>query len=298
MKKLSALTALAALCMTGATTGCFRSTKLVQKTMAPDVYQSSSVEQIEKDVSARDAAIKSLQANVLITASVGGGKTGKITTYTSFRGYIFVRKPQDLRVILQLPIMGSRALDMVSDGKTFTLVHATAGHGDEWLRGANTVTTPSKNGLENLRPEVFFDSMLVPGVKQNEYVSLDESTRIMPSPDKKRVAIEEPDYDLTISKVKANNVLQTMRVLHISRVTMLPFQQDIYDDQGRVVTSASYDRYQEVNGIKFPTLIVMKRPLDEYSLKIDVTKLTMNPTLDDDQFDLKIPAGVTVKEMK
>lgn len=249
-----------AMTMMGLSSGCFRSTKLVQKTMAPDVYHSTSVEQLEKDVQSRDAAIKTLNASVLITASEGGGKTGKVTTYTSFRGYIFVRKPKDLRVILQLPVVGSRALDMVSNGDSFTLLIPPR---NKAIVGTNTVTTPSKNGLENLRPSVFLDSLLVPAVAADEYVSLNESTRIMPSPDKKRVAIEEPDYDLTISKVKAGNVLRTTRVLHISRVTMLPFQQDIYDEQGRVVTSALYDNYKEFNGVMFPTTIVMKRPLDE-----------------------------------
>ena len=45
-----------------------------------------------------------------------------MTEYTSLKGYIFVRKPGDLRVLLQLPVMGSRALDMVSDGRQFTLL--------------------------------------------------------------------------------------------------------------------------------------------------------------------------------
>jgi outer membrane lipoprotein-sorting protein len=47
----------------------------------------------------------------------------------------------------------------------------------------------------------------------------------------------------------------------------------------------------------FPTLITIKRPVDLYSLKIEVTKLTVNETFDSDQFELKIPAGVTVQKM-
>ncbi|WP_263369884.1 LolA-like protein [Granulicella cerasi] len=288
----------AAFAILGIPKSCYQTTKLVQKTMAPDIYHSTSVDQIEKDTSARDASIKTLNASVLITASQGGGKTGKVVTYTSFRGYIFVRKPNDLRVILQLPVLGSRALDMVSDGKMFTLVHATAGHGDAWMHGSNTVTTPSKNGLENLRPGVFFDSLLVPGVAADEFVSLNESTRIVPLPDKKRVSMEEPDYDLTISKVKSGNVLRTVRVLHISRVDMLPFQQDIYDEQGRVVTSATYEKYKTFNNVQFPSVITMQRPLDQYSLKVEITKMTINGELEDDQFELKPPPTVTVQELK
>jgi len=235
---------------------------------------------------------------VLITASTGGGKEGKVTEYTAFRGYIFVRKPGDLRVILQLPLIGSRALDMVSDGKDFTLVHATGGHGDVWIQGSNTVTKPSKNGLENLRPAVFLDSLLVPGVSADEFVALNESTRIVKLAGKKNEDMEEPDYDLAVLKLKNGKVLQTLRTIHFNRVTMLPYQQDIYNDSGQIVTQTIYDNYKTYAGQQFPSLITISRPLEEYSLKVQITKLTLNETLEDDQFELKIPAGVTVQKME
>ena len=266
--------------------------------MAPDVYRSAPVEVIEKEVSDRDAAIKTLNASVLVTAKTGGGKTGKETTYTSVKGYIFLRRPRNLRVLLQAPVLGSRAVDMVSNGEDFTLFYATLGHGDKWVTGPNKVTTKSANGLENLRPPVFFDALLVPPVAQNQFVTMTESTRLLPSPGKKRVEIEEPDYDLTVSEVKSGNVLRTVRVVHISRVTMLPFQQDTYDEAGQVVTQTSYDHYQKFNGVDFPMLVDIVRPLDQYELKVQITKLTMNEDLPDDQFKLEIPAGATVQKLQ
>ena len=278
-------------------TGCFRTTRIVQRTQAPDMYKSTSVENLERIISERDATIKTLNASVLLTASTGGGKEGKVVTYTSFKGYIFIRKPNDLRVLLQLPVLGSRALDMVSSDDHFTLVYTSPGHGDVWREGTNKVTTPSKNGLENLRPPVFFDSMMVPGVSEDEFVSLTDSTRVLAPQSKHQPAIEEPDYDLAVLKRGSGNTMRLERLVHFSRVTLLPFQQDIYDDKGEVVTSATYDKYQDFNGIQFPTVINIKRPLDEYALKLQVTKLTMNQPLEDDQFELKIPAGVTVQKM-
>ena len=297
MKRLSLLPVMCAM-LAGPVflTGCFSSTHLVQMTQAPDMFRSAGVEQIEKEVSERDSAIHTLNASVLITASVGGGKTGKVTEYTSFKGYIFVRKPRDLRVILQLPVIGSRALDMVSDGTGFTLMHAST-HGDVWMQGSNTVASPSKNALENLRPPVFFDSLLVPGVTADEFVTMPESTRLITPADKHKPVIEEPDYDLIVMKRKNAGILQLERVLHISRVNMLPYAQDIYDDNGKVVTHTTYDKYQPVNGQQFPMLINISRPLDQYSLKIEVTKLTLNEPLEDDQFQLPVPAGVTVQKM-
>ncbi len=283
---------------TAGLTGCFSTTRLVQKTQAPEVYRTETVEQLEKDVADRDSAIKTLNAQVLITASVGGGTTGKVTEYTSFKGYLFVQRPDQLRVLMQKPVIGSRALDMVSSGDHFTMVRATVSGGDVWAQGSNTVTQPSKNGLENLRPPVFLNSLLVPGGGPDEYVTLTESMRVMQPESKHHDAIQEPDYDLSFSKVKSGHMLQLERVIHISRVTTLPFQQDIYDESGKLVTQAKYENYQKYGDLQFPTLITITRPLDEYSLKIEVTKLTLNQTFEADQFELKVPDGVKVQEMR
>src|ERR1700759_3984405 len=99
--------------MAAGLTGCFSSTHLVQKTQAPGVYKTASVDDLEKAISDRDAAFKTLSLQVLVTASVGGSKEGKVTEYTSFNGFIFIKKPSDVRVILQLPVLRSRALDVV-----------------------------------------------------------------------------------------------------------------------------------------------------------------------------------------
>jgi outer membrane lipoprotein-sorting protein len=294
MGKFRAVPVLLLGCTVGLT-GCIKTTRLVQKTMPPEMFRSAGVETLQQEVSARDSAIQTLNASVLITASTGGGTTGKVTTYTSFRGYIFVRKPRDLRVILQLPVIGSEALDMVSNGASFKL-YIPPRH--KAIVGTNVVTKPSKNGLENLRPAVFFDSLLVPGVTPDEYVALNESTRIVPVPGKKNQAIQEPDYDLAIMKQKDGKVLQTLRVIHINRINMLPYQQDIYNAAGQIVTQAVYDDYKDFSGVQFPSVITIKRPLDEYSLKVQITKLTLNQPLADDQFELKIPTWVVVQKME
>ncbi len=296
MRNLRALSVLV-VAMTGGLTGCFSTTRRVLKTEAPTVYQTASVEQVEQQVSQRDAALRTLKAQVQITATTGGSKEGKLKEYTSFTGYIFVQKPADLRVILQLPLIGSSALDMVSDGKTFTLKRASS-HGNVWMQGTDKVTTPSKNGLENLRPAVFLDSLLVPGVHPGEFVTMTESSRVLQEDLHHKTETIEPDYNLTVLKTTTGNILHVQRVVRINRVTMLPYQQDIYDDKGEVVTQATYEDYQTYGGQQFPAVITIRRPLDEYSLKIDVTKLTLNRTFEADQFELTIPPGTTVQKLQ
>jgi outer membrane lipoprotein-sorting protein len=41
--------------------------------------------------------------------------------------------------------------------------------------------------------------------------------------------------------------------------------------------------------------IEIKRPAQQLGLAITITKLTLNQKLDDDQFELKFPEGVTPK---
>ena len=43
--------------------------------------------------------------------------------------------------------------------------------------------------------------------------------------------------------------------------------------------------------------LFIKRPLDEYTLKIDILKLALNQKLEDDQFALEIPPNYVVKKM-
>jgi outer membrane lipoprotein-sorting protein len=297
MKNFRALSVML-LAMTGGLTGCFSTTSRVLKTQEPTVFQTASVESVEQQLSERDAAIKTLNAQVQITATTGGGKEGKVKEYTSFTGYIFVQKPANLRVLLKLPLLGSRALDMVSTGDTFTLMHATASQGDKWVQGTNKVTTPSKNGLENLRPAVFLDSLLLPGVPTGEFVTMTETSRVLREDVHHKTEAVEPDYDLSVLHTTRGNVLQVQRVIHINRVTMLPYEQDIYDDDGEVVMQTTYENYQMYGGQQFPALITIRRPLDEYSLKIDVTKLTLNEAFEADRFVLTIPPGTVVQKLQ
>jgi outer membrane lipoprotein-sorting protein len=286
------------LVLTAGLTGCLSTTRAVKKTelAPPEAYKTATAEELEQKLEAQYAAIKTLNAQVLVTATTGGSNEGEEKEYTSLKGYITVQQPENLRVILQVPVIGSRAMDMVSDGKSFTLMHASA-HGDVWIQGSNEVTAPSKNGLDNLRPGVFLNSLLVAGVGPEEYVTLTASTREIAPETRRHDAVLEPTYDLAIGKLKGRHVLQRERVLHINRLTLLPFGQDVYNAGGQIDTQTTYDKYEVYQGQQFPSVITIKRPLDEYSLKIEIVKLTLNAAFEADQFDLPVPAGVVVKKM-
>ncbi len=282
--------------------GCYKTTRIVEKNVAPSVVKDATVDDLVKQLNGNYEAIKSFRASVTIAASTGGGRTGKVTDYTAFKGYILMRKPRDLRVILQVPAFGSVAMDMVSDGTNFKLIIPFQ---NKARVGTDEVKTPSKNSLENLRPGIFFDSILLRSVGADEFVTVTASERTLPADpttQKTHTILIEPDYDLVIlgrpkDAAADKQTMTTRRVIHYSRETLLPYKQDIYDEAGRVVTTVNYSKYQKYGEIEFPSEIDITRPFDEYALKIAIVKLTPIQTLDDEDFKLEIPAGMTVQRM-
>ena len=280
------------------TTGCLYHTRILEKPLPPSVVVSASADQLIQIVNQQYDAIHSLSATVLIRASVGGAHKGKVTDYTSVRGFILLRKPDMLRVLGLLPVLETRAFDMASNGNQFTLLMPTK---NKAMMGTDAVAKPSPNPLENLRPSVFLDSMLVRNVTPDELVYVTNDVRVVRDLRTKRL-MEEPDYDLGILRHKnsTSNELVPVRVVHISRADLLPYQQDVYDANGTLVTKATYSKYQTFGPekLEFPTEITIQRPQDEYEIDLSIQKLTLNLPLADDQFQLKIPTGTAIKHLQ
>jgi outer membrane lipoprotein-sorting protein len=248
-----------------------------------------------KQLATRYDATQTFNAGVEISATTGGGLQGKEVQTLSFAGYILMRKPEFLRVLLLVPVVRTQALDLVSDGDKFKLYIPPRKRA---IVGSNTVTTTSKNGLENLRPDVFFDSMFIQGPEQDEIMSMTTDIRVIESGKKKQDLIEEPAYALQILKRPEGTQARTLRVIHINSTDLLPYQQDIYDKDGQVVTKAYYSNYTFYGTTPYPSKIVIERPRDHYSLTVLITKLALNGHLDDDQFELKIPEGIAIETLK
>lgn len=277
------------MCLLPALTGCLRTTRSVIQTHPPQQVLSSSLQALVADTTKRYDAIHTLNAKVEVAASTGGGKQGKVVEYTTFTGYVLLRKTGELRFVGLAPVVGSKLMDMVTDGKTFTIVIPPKSRA---IVGSNEVSVPSSNPLENLRPTIFSDAFLIRSAAANEMVSLVSDERIyQPDPTRKFV-VNEPEYDIGIYRVVSNsNELKTQRVIHVGRATLLPYQQDIYDAQGQLVTVVDYDDYKLFGETMFPSRITIHRPLDQLNLVLTVTRLAVNQTLEDDQFEMPhIPA--------
>jgi len=266
------------------------------KTHAPEQVLTSSLDQIVKSTTDRYDSIKTLKASVVMQASTGGGKEGKVVDYTSFNGYILIRQPNDFHFLGLLPAVHTRMVDMVSNGQTFTLAIPPKSRA---IIGSNAVTTPSSNPLENLRPAMFVDSLLIRSAKPDELVSLVSDERIYQPDSSKKSLLDEPVYELGIFQhVTDSQELKAQRVIHIGRSTLKPFQQDMYDERGQLVTVANYEEYKLFGDTTFPSKITIRRPLDQITLHITITELSVNQPLEDDQFVApRIPASYQVQHL-
>ena len=75
---------------------------------------------------------------------------------------------------------------------------------------------------------------------------------------------------------------------------MLPHRQLLYTQNAELATDARYEDYKEYSGIKFPNVIEIYRPQEEYDITLTIVKLQLNQPLSDDQFVLLQPPGAEV----
>ena len=72
-----------------------------------------------------------------------------------------------------------------------------------------------------------------------------------------------PEYVLNITRHNPGSRNDTpVRVITLHRDDLLPYQQDLYDDDGNLETQVSYTKYTEFGGGKYPSLVTIKRPLE------------------------------------
>jgi outer membrane lipoprotein-sorting protein len=279
--------------------GCLYHTHKVEKTTLAGPAMDASVAQLVNEVNDRYSAVNSLTATVDFQATTGGARQGKQTDITPFHGYILLRKPAMLRVLALLPVVRTHAFDLASDGQTFKLVIPPRSRA---IVGTNTVTKPSANALENLRPDIFLDSVLIKSIEPERLVYLTNTSQ---TNRQEKKLVETPEYDLHVGEEDPQatdglkvHVLKPMRVIRFSRLTLLPIGQDIYDADGGVETHVEYGPYRQFGTAHMPSSIVIQRPREAYQITISVQKVVVNQPLGDEQFVLKIPSDYKVQTLQ
>ena len=260
--------------------------------IAPPNVQTATPEELIKLVNQRWDALNTFTATVEIYATETKTAAGEATDFPSCRGNIVMRKPQMLRVLGRY--FGITMFDMASDGNRFMLVIPSKNLA---IEGSSMATEKSANPLENLRPDDFLDAIAVRGLDPDDEYMVASDTETVEDATNKHLYIE-PEYVLSVMRRKTGHEIQPVRTVTFHRDDMLPYDQYVYDKDGVLETQIFYSGYTTFSAGKYPSKITIKRPQDGIQIVLAVEAVHENVPAPDDQFQVKIPDGATIRELK
>lgn len=228
--------------------------------------------------------LQSFSMRMNMSPSVGSVYVGEVKDYATLGGYILFRKPDDIRVLAQDPIMSSTVFDMVSCGDTFR-IHIPSKN--RFIEGRNDAPASSKNQLENLRPVAFRTSLIIDAPdSQEDFTLLEEDT-----------SERESAYILLIIRRDVKDPW-LVRTLHFDRQNLNIVRQKTYDSSGTVLSDTRYADWKQYGGISFPSVIDIKRPRDHYEVILNVISLRENPEdVTSSKFVLNQPPGTDLQQL-
>lgn len=252
---------------------------------APPQLLNATRDDLNQRIASIYNAISSFQAKAELTPSVGSVYTGQITEIRDVSAFVLFRKPGYIRIIGNTPVIGTRAFDMVSDGKEFRLSIISK---SLFLEGDNNAPPVSKNKLENLRPEAFLSSMLIqPADPAAEFPVLQDFTDE-----------ENAFYILSFIKKAPDGSFIIARNVWFDRVEDLSIvRQMVFDPSGEIISDTRYSKWQPYNGVMFPSRIDINRDQDGYGLVMDILEMKMNIELTNEQFVLNQPEGYRLEQI-
>jgi outer membrane lipoprotein-sorting protein len=228
-------------------------------------------------------AINSFQATVDMTPSIGSVYTSSITEIKDVRAHVYFRKPSEIRILGQAPLLRTTAFDMLSDGNNFRVSLPPK---SLFFEGINSAPATSKNKLENLRPEAFLSSMLIRPAD-----SATESTALVDATDEDNAL-----YILYFARVgPKGEFLGIARGVWFDRIDLSIVRQTVYDDSGSLISDTRYSKWMSYAGVQFPAHIDINRDKDGYGVVLDIVEMQMNANIPDERFVLNQPEGYQLR---
>jgi len=265
--------------------GCNLASRKVQ--IPPDQRllpaKSATKADLFQDLEEKSREIQTFRANMTLDVSGGGSQSGVLTEYRQTSGVLLVERPHKIRIRVYAPVVLSTIADMVSDGRQYRLSIPIK---NQWSEGDVNVRINSKNPIANLRPQHFLDGLFV------------DITPYLNNPQVKysfnlQTENRHSYYVFTFMNVSGQGPeVQTLEKLWIDRSENLEVtRKQIFGSDGNIETDVEYSNYQKEGNVRFPQMVVIHRPVEDYTLKLAFQKTTINESLPDSTFNLERPEG-------
>jgi outer membrane lipoprotein-sorting protein len=259
----------------------------------PATVQSATPQELVNQLNQSWDALNSMTAKVEIQATVTKTAQGVENDEPTIRAIIVMGKPNKLRVVGT--DFALKIFDMASNGSRLTLYMPT-----EKLAFEGASSSKEKDPdhpFYSLRPDFFLDAIAVRGLDPGNEYMVEGDSETIEDPSRKHLYIEQ-EYTLSVMQPKAGPEKLPRRVITFHRDDMLPYDQDVYDSEGNLETQIRYSNYEEFGTVKYPSKITIKRPQEGIQLVLTVDEVQKNVPVTEDQFELKIPEGTTIKQLK
>jgi hypothetical protein len=273
--------------------GCGGAVKKRTQVAIPSAYASArvaSLDELVRMINERYAVAETLSVSSLKVEFVGGSiETGVIEEYRSAKAYLVAKWPDSIYVNILNPLTSSTVIAMAAAGDTFQI----------WIPGENKYLTgradaefEEENPLFNVRPQHLLEGVLV------ERIPVNSSGY--------RYFLEETEdsrfkyYVVGVIEIgDASQAVRLVRKLWIERSTLHLVRQQYYDS-GEQVSSITYDRPSEIDGVLIPSDIEIERNRENYRIALELAQegIKVNQSVREGAFEVPLPPGAELIEVE
>ncbi len=247
---------------------------------APSVLRTASRLELIETVQ-RIATVESMKASVDITLTVQSADATKEVRYRDVRGALLTRRPGWIRTNAEAPGGIAKVYDMVSDGNAFQVFIPWR---NRVYEGRNELTEISEERVENLRPQHILDAIMLDPINRIDDVLLDIEM------------YGNAGYQILIQTEEGEDGKQRIsRKYWFGRSDLELARLMILNHRTEIVTDAWYRDWHEDGGLPYPQFIKIERPLDGYTIDLEILKPGVNEEIPDSSFDLTLPSGIEVE---
>ena len=236
-------------------------------------------------------SVKSVNATVELKTTTGSKYAGVIDEYHEVKAFLLAARPAEIRMIGQVPVVGKTVFDMASDGENFELSIPPRG---KFVEGPVTLERASSKPIENLRPQHMFEALLWPEIRKEEIVLFEEAN-------------DEENRYYVLTVLRGGYKTEIWRKIWFDRADLNVSRFESYGPKGALLSDVHYGDWEPVTvdaattsrlnsseTLQYPRKIQIDRTRDEYRLDMNVTKVTLNETVEAERFKLQAPSGAEV----
>lgn len=225
--------------------------------------------------------VKTINATVELKPTAGSKYSGVIEEYHEVKAFLLAKRPADIRMIGQAPVIGKTVFDMTSDEHEFRVWIPSK---NKFLTGKTGVEKSSSKPLENLRPQHLLDALLWPEIQKEEPVLFEEFN-------------DENGRYYVMTVLRGGYRMEILRKIWVDRSDLNVSRLDTYGPGGVLISDVQFSNWQPLTAEEgtagstkdFPRSIRIVRPHDDYQLSMEVTKLAVNGDIPADRFVLQQP---------